>query len=391
MTRLATALFASIVILTGVGLWLSVGSSEGMIAGIAVGIWLLALGGIGALVASRRPENPIGWLMLAIAILVTLHGLAGEYASYVLERGHLLPGGEVAAWLSLWLLAPGFALFIPLLLLFPSGKLPSPRWVWVLRLAVFGIFAAAVGLAIRPGPVDYIPKLDNPFAVDAGGLEVALADGGESLLTLLGLVAAASLVIRFRRASGTEREQIKWFVYAIAMIPILALISIPVDAVDGEGASYGAFAVNMTAALLIPLSLGVAILRNRLYDIDVIVNRTLVYGVLTALLAGAYLGIVVLLQGVLAPVTSDSDLAIAASTLAVAALFRPLRARVQAFIDRRFYRRKYDAAETLDRFSGRLRDEVELDALSHSLIAVVGDTMQPSHASLWLRSQGAQR
>lgn len=386
MRRSPALIFMSIVALSAVSLWLEVGSPDGMIAGIAVALWLLAMGGIGALVATRRPENPTGWLMLAISLVLTLHGLAGAYAGHALIEGHSLPGAEVAAWMTLWLLVPGFALFIPLLLLFPSGRLPSPAWRWPLHLTGLAIGAAVVGLALKPGPIDYVPSLDNPVGVE-GDLSTALSDGSESVLTTLALVAVVSLIVRFRRARGTEREQIKWFVYAVAMIPVLGLLSIPVDAIDGEGASYGAFAVNMTAALLIPLSLGVAILRNRLYDIDVIVNRTLVYGALTALLAGAYLGLVVFLQRVLKPVTAESDLAVAGSTLAVAALFRPLRSSVQSFIDRRFYRRKYDAAETLDEFSARLRDEVELESLSEELVDVVGRTMQPAHASLWLRPE----
>lgn len=386
MRRGPALIFTSIVVLSAASLWLEVGSPEGIIASVAVTLWLLAMGGIGALVATRRPENPTGWLMLAISLVLTLHGLAAAYAGHALIEGHSLPGAEVAAWMTLWLLVPGFALFIPLLLLFPSGRLPSRRWKWPLRLAGLAMGTAVVGLALKPGPIDYVPRLDNPIGVE-GALSTVLSDGSETVLTTLALVAVASLIVRFRRARGIEREQIKWFVYAVAMIPVLGLLSIPVDAIDGEGASYGAFAVNMTAALLIPLSLGVAILRNRLYDIDVIVNRTLVYGALTALLAGAYLGLVVFLQRVLKPITAESDLAIAGSTLAVAALFRPLRSRVQEFIDRRFYRRKYDAAETLDEFTARLRDEVELQSLSEELVDVVGRTMQPAHASLWLRSE----
>lgn len=388
MRTLAGGLFAAIMGVAAISLWLEIGSPEGMIATIAVAVWLLAVGGIGALVAARRPQNPIGWLMVAISLILSLHGLAGAYAGHALIEGHDLPGAEFAAWVTLWLLVPGFALFIPLLLLFPSGRLPSPRWRWVLRLAWVGMGASVVGLALKPGPIDYVPELDNPAGVE-GGITVALSDGSETLLTTLALVAIVSLFFRFRRASGSEREQIKWFVYAVAMIPVLLLLSTPVDAVDGDEGSYGAFIVNMTAALLIPISLGVAILRKRLYDIDVIVNRTLVYGALTAILAGAYLGIVVVLQRVLAPITADSDVAVAASTLAAAALFRPLRSRVQGFIDRRFYRSKYDAQRTLEEFAAHLRDEVDLDAVARQLAGVVGETMQPSRVSVWLREGSA--
>jgi len=182
----------------------------------------------------------------------------------------------------------------------------------------------------------------------------------------------------------------KWFIFAVSLFPVIFLISQFVQALDDSEEEYLGFLVIAAGLLFVPVSMGIGILKHRLYDVDVVLNRALVYGALTGILGVAYLGIVVLLQRLLDPLTRESDLAIAGSTLAVAALFRPLRVRVQTFIDRRFYRRKYDAAGTLGRFSSRLRDEIELDALSEDLISVVGETVQPSHASLWLRSEGVR-
>jgi hypothetical protein len=359
---------------------------------VGFGAWLLTTAVVGALISSNRPENAVGALMIAAPLVIALGLFFEGYASYIYELGHhSLPFGRAAAWLTTWFTIPGFALFIHLLLRFPTGHVPSPRWIWASRLATTSLIVTTVGYALRPGPIDNVPALSNPLGsvaprwVSELGVSV-----GDTLLPLAGFVAIASLFLRYRRAQGVERQQMKWFVAAVSIFPILFVVSQFVDQVGGSEDDYLGFIVIVVALLLIPLSMGVGILKHRLYDIDVVVNRALVYGTLTGILGGAYLGIVVVLQRFADSFTRDSDLAIAGSTLVVAALFRPLRVRVQAFIDRRFYRRKYDAAETLGEFSSRLRDQVDLDSLTQELVDVVGSTMQPAHASVWLR-EGATR
>ncbi|MBA3748824.1 MAG: hypothetical protein H0W96_15230, partial [Solirubrobacterales bacterium] len=222
--------------------------------------------------------------------------------------------------------------------------------------------------------------LENPVAVD--GALVGALTGVSVLLMYVGIFGSvASVVVRYRRAGRVQRQQIKWLATAGAILAVVA----PLDAVLDDPLGRAAFAATTISVLMLPVAVGIAILRHRLYDIDVVINRTLVYGALTASLVAAYLGSVLLLQLALNPLTASSNLAIAGSTLAVAALFQPARRRIQAIVDRRFFRRKYDAARTLERFGAQLRDEVDLDALGEDLRAVVAETMQPAHVSLWLR------
>jgi hypothetical protein len=266
-----------------------------------------------------------------------------------------------------------------LVLLFPDGRLPSRRWRWVAWCAGAGIVGGFVTSGLKPGPLEDYPQLENPY-----GIESALLDPltGLAVLTLLiGIVgSSASLVVRFRRSRGELRDQIKW----LALAGAFAGLSVPI-AVAGSGlwGQVGTNIVSMLGVLSLPLAAAIAILRHRLYDIDVVINRTLVYGALTATLGGTYLALVVL-TGL---AVGDSDLAIAGSTLAVAALFRPARARIQATVDRRFYRRKYDATRTVAAFSARLRDQLDLAALSRDLSGVVSETLQPAHVTLWLRER----
>lgn len=386
---LATGGFASVVVVLAAAVLLSLGGE--WIAIAILGIWLTTTAGVGALVMANRPGNAVGPLMLAGALGVACALLVEAYASFIYELGHpTLPLGMPAAWLTLWVTIPAFAVFVHLFLRFPTGRVVSPAWRWVSRLISAGIVISCLGYGLRPGPIDSVPELANPM----GGLiprsiATLLISVGDAALTLGGAVAVLSLFVRFRRAAAMERQQMKWFVLAVSMFPVLFLVSEVVQAVDASEEEYLGFLVNVAALLFVPVSMGIGILRHRLYDIDVVVNRALVYGSLTAILVGFYLGAVVLLQQVLRPFTPQSDLAIAGSTLAVAALFRPVRLRVQSFIDRRFYRRKYDASKTLGDFSSRLRDQVDLDSLTKELVGVVGSTMQPSHASVWLRTGGA--
>ena len=347
---------------------------------------------VGAFIAARRPDHPIGWIMCATGFFIGLSAGATEYATRaVLVDPGSLPAGREVSWFASWLTIPGFCLMTFLMLLFPTGRLLSNRWRWVARVAVanaliFLIAEASLwpyrGKALLVSPEDQVPEgVVVPIVV----FEVLWI-----VLMLSAVIGFVSLVIRFRRSTGVERQQMKWVASAAAVVAVLAVLNLFVF--DALGIPFSGFRV-VTEHLLnlsvagFSISVAIAILRYRLYDIDLIINRTLVYGALTAILVGVYVTVVFTLQRLLDPVTRDSDLAIAASTLAVAALFRPLRGRVQDFIDRRFYRSKFDAQRTLETFSARLRDEVDLSQLSTELVAVVRDTMQPAHVSLWLRTE----
>jgi hypothetical protein len=344
-------------------------------------LFVAAFATVGALVASRRPSNPIGWIMCAAGVAYAYMGSADTYAQGLRGGGDVLPGSTFAAWTSSWAWVLGIGLANTfLLLLFPTGRLPSRRWRPVAWLAAAGIGLAVPGLALSPGPLEDFP-VENPVGVP--GAEVA---GGLGLLLLVMamLASIASLFFRYRRAGWTERQQLKLLLYAAGLVVLAVVSVIALDTVV-PSASDPLNAVVTGAVTAIPFAMGVAILRHRLFDIDLVINRTLVYGALTATLAGAYLGSVLVLQFALSPLTAESDLAIAGSTLAAAALFRPARRRIQSAVDRRFYRRRYDAARTLEGFGSRLRDQVDLDALGADLRGVVTDTVQPAHVSLWLR------
>jgi hypothetical protein len=268
------------------------------------------------------------------------------------------------------------------LLLFPTGHLPSPRWRPVAWAAGATITAISVVAAVAPQPLDQGLPL-NPLGIQqlAGVYELA-APTAFLLLGVLGLASVASLVVRFRRARGEERQQLKWFTYGAAVLALLLAVSAASQTLSGRVPDL----VVAAALAAPPLAIGVAVLRYRLYDIDRIINRTLVYGALTVLLAVVYAGIVLTLGQLFGGLGEDpSSWVVAAATLAVAGLFQPARRRIQAIVDRRFNRRKYDAAKTVEAFSVRLRDEVDLDALAAELLAVVDQTMQPTAASLWLR------
>jgi hypothetical protein len=310
--------------------------------------------------------------------------LAGEsYARYaLLTAPGSLPGGLYGAWLG-WSYAPIVAIlavFLPLY--FPTGRLLSPRWRPVLWLGAGFLVLAVAGNALWPGPDVLVPGVDpvrNPvvFLPRAKPLfELLQGLAGLCLLPAIG-GAIAALVVRFRRSRGVERQQLKWFTYAAALAPLPPL-AYNVDPRIFE-------LLRPVIFPLVPISVGVAILRYRLYEIDRIINRTLVYGLLTVLLGAVYTAGVFGLGQLLNPVTGESALAVAASTLAVAALFQPARRRIQAVVDRRFNRRRYDAAKTIEAFSTRLRDQLDLDTLSTELLAIVDQTTEPTRASLWLR------
>jgi hypothetical protein len=338
---------------------------------------------VGALVASRRPRNPIGWLFLAFAGVAAFAASADRYASYALvEAPGSLPGGAWVAWTASGIWHPAFGFFVFSFLLFPDGRLPPGRWrpvAWV--AAANYLLGGALGLLWNPLFGEFFPFAEPPFRLpDYFVVEAAF---GVFLLVNFALLAlsAASLALRLRRASGVERQQLKWFVYAVALF---ALVFPPSVFVLGDGRLI------VFLLPLVPAAAGIAILRHRLFDIDVVINRTLVYASLTVLLGTTYFGGVVGLQSVLRALTGqESTLAVVASTLLIAALFGPLRRRVQALVDRRFYRGKYDAAKTLEAFNARLRDETDLRALSDDLVGVAGASVQPEHVSLWLRPEKA--
>jgi len=347
---------------------------------------LLAYPTVGALIASRRPGNPIGWLLIAMGLGAAVAGFAAEYGvRALLVAPGSLPGGRMVAWLEQvvfgGLIAIPFAL---LLLLFPKGQLLSRRWHPVAWLAVLSGLLLFAGTAFQPGRFDQEPfsTVDNPAGVrSARALFSALGNVGWLLFLIVAFASAISLVLRFRRSRGEEREQLKWIAAAAALLAALWIGALATGSVDANLQQ----ALFFTGVAVFPIAIGIAIFKYRLYEIDRIVNRALVYGTATVLLAGLYFGIVLALQQVFSGFTRGNDLAIAGSTLAVAALFRPARSRIQRLVDRRFYRRRYDAQRTLTAFGSRLRDEVDLDSLHDDLVRVVRETLEPTHVSLWLR------
>jgi hypothetical protein len=345
----------------------------------------LVFGVIGALVASRLPRNPIGWLFCALALLFAFSILGEAYIAYGSQPSGYLPGRDWMGWILQWSnsgLAP--ALIILCFLLFPTGRLPSARWrplVWIVA-GVTAVYAASSALA--PGPLPDYPAV-NPVGIESAGALRTIANASIQVLVLpLMLLSAISLLVRLRRSAGTERQQLKWFAFAT----VLLVAEWSIQFFYEPPGAWDAL-VEVVPFTVLYVAVGVAVLKYRLYEIDRIINRALVYGALTAMLAGIYFGGVISLQYVFRALTGqEAQLAIVVSTLAIAALFVPLRRRVQALIDREFYRRKYDASKTLEGFSAKLRDETDLQRLGNELVSVVRQTMQPEHVSLWLRPSG---
>jgi hypothetical protein len=346
----------------------------------------LTFGLVGALIVAKQPRHPIGWLFCGSGLGVAIGSAFFAWSVFAARTHPSLPGEDLAAWVQSMTFVPSLSSMIFLLLLFPDGRLPAPRWRWVVKVALAGIGLLELFFLFQPNDLGTEPgvHVHNPFGIKA--LQVPLFVGSAIgilclLVAMLGAVAA--LVSRFRRSRGRERLQLQVFTYTAVAVAAYAVVG---NFLPG-GVLLG-IVNGVIVGPLLAVAVGVAMLRHQLYDIEVVINRTLVYGALTATLAAAYLGSVLLLQLALGPVTSGSSLAVAISTLAVAALFGPARSRIQAVVDRRFYRRKYDAARTLEQFSARLREEVDLDALGGELRSVVAETMQPAHVSLWLRRAG---
>jgi hypothetical protein len=382
---------------------------------VLTGVLSLAYPAVGALIASRLPTNPIGWIFCGLGLIYVTRRFAMAYADHAMLVNIALPWGEFAAWFSTWI---GFAtptLGVFLMLLFPGGRLPSGRWRIVVWITVLGAAMTALGVAFMPSSLLTHSDVGNPFAmvgVIYGKLTTYQFFGvsrlvGMTLLSTSILAALFSVILRLRHARGNDRQQIKWFLFAAVPLTVLGSLDElnnivayfttdfmfrPVYLLYSLGLLVPVVYVEVLALLLVPVCTYIAILRYNLYDIDVVVNRTLVYGSLTATLVALYfLGIVVLQRFFVLLTGQQSTLAVVASTLLIAALFSPMRRRIQSFIDRGFYRRKYDAAKTLEVFSAKLRDETDLDALSDDLVGVVRETMQPAHVSLWLRPEASPK
>jgi hypothetical protein len=341
---------------------------------------------VGAIVASRLPESPIGWLFCAIGLIFGVSHFSVEYVEYaLLAPSGSLPAGEAFAWLSSWIWVGGLGLVVFLDLLFPNGRLPSARWRWFARFTAIVLLPAAILAALSPGRI-LSTTLNNPLGIE--GLPNASKEI-EAFMYVLVVVGASSMLARLRYAGRIERQQIKWFAFATVLVisgVILKNVAYPV--VEVMWVWWVGLILTAVGVVSSPIAMGIAIFRYRLYEIDLIINRTLVYAPLTALLVALYFGAIVLLQSVFVALTGEqSTLAIVASTLLIAAVFTPLRRRIQSFIDRRFYRKKYDARKTLEAFSTQLRNQTDPYALGDDLVGVVAETMQPAHVSLWLRPE----
>ena len=340
---------------------------------------------VGALVASRRPAHPVGWLLLAFGLSLCAAGLTLAYTNDAVARADAqaaaLVAGYVPATIVTAMACSGF-----ILLLTPTGKLPSPRWRWWVAATAATPVLLLTAVTLLPRPAGrHAQPLSSPLDLQAldGGLLAAYVTAFAVVISAV-VVAAASLVLRFRRARGVERQQLRWVALATVLVAVNAAVDLAALAL---GAYWLAPIVGGLNPPILSAAIGAAILRYRLYDLDRIISRTLAYGLLTVLLGLAYAAVVLGL-GRLLP--DSSSLAVAAATLAVAAVFQPARRRIQRLVDRRFNRRRHDAGQTIAAFSGRLRQEIDLDALTDELLDVAEQTMQPTQASLWLRPRRAR-
>jgi hypothetical protein len=345
---------------------------------------------VGAVLASRRPRHPVGWLLLTLALSLVATAGAAQYLVYgLIVREGALPAARYAALYYPATVFTALAVIGFVLLLTPTGALPSPRWRWWARGVVAALVVLLVLVTLAPEPLDpRYQAVGGPF--DFRGLSsiVLIANQVALAVTVLAVVVAAgSLVVRFRRARGVERLQLRWVALAAALVSLAGVVVLVGLATGVQGApTLLSWAAGVCLAVL-PVAIGAAVLRYRLYDLDRIISRTLAYGLLTLLLGGGYAGVVLGLGQLLG---RQSSLAVAVATLAVAAAFQPARRRIQRVVDRRFNRRRYDAARTIQAFSTRLRDQVDLDTLTAELLMVVNQTVAPTAVSLWLRSSGNQ-
>jgi hypothetical protein len=352
-------------------------------------IFATGFGGAGANLAFRRPKNRIGWVLLFAGTASAIQVLAEEYAIYgVLGRETPLPGAVFAGWLESWMWLVGVVpILIFTLLLFPTGTFVSPRWRIVGWLAVIDGAIGVFCLALVAGPMNNAPFIDNPYPLLAHDIGQPIWLGAFIGVMFLAIASAASQVVRYRRAAGVERQQLKWLALEGGVLAVTTALTAITQIVAPEAKLPQVIFIFSIA--LMPPAIGIAVLRYRLYDIDVIINRAIVYGATTAAIGAAFVAGIVVLQSALRPVTGGSEVAVAASTLLCFALFQPIRRSVQATVDRRFYRSRYDATLTLDRFTNELAGEVDLDAVGNDLADAVGATMRPAHVSLWLRKRSS--
>jgi hypothetical protein len=402
-SRLWQARVALLLLAVSVGLWIAaavIGFSRPRVVGVAgfgsgevvASLVLLTFVGVGTLIVTRRPGNRIGWLFCAIGLPVLLGTFATQYAVVALLVGRpALPAGPAMAWLAGWVSVVGVSLFFYLLVLFPDGQLPSRRWRPVAWLYGGALALGLVTAAVRPGTTPVflgdLGPIRNPLGWPQAAEVLGMVNGASRLVTTVLLpVAAVGLGLRLRRSRGVARQQLKWLAFAGAVLAGTILAEGLVQWLGRDRGTLGAVlgvVLILGGMLGIPVAAGVAILRYRLYAIDRIIRRTVVYGLLTALLGGTYAGLVLVLGQVFG---RSSGLAVAIATLAVAAVFRPARRRIQQAVDRRFNRRRYNAAQTIAAFSVRLRDQVDLDVLTTEVLKVVDQTMEPTTVSLWLRT-----
>jgi hypothetical protein len=388
------------------GYWVTPGTVIGELLGFVPFLAFVAFPLVGALIASRHPGNPIGWICLVAGLLWMLILVSQAYSAYGLTQPGSIPFPvTIHALLYAWLWVPTVGLIgIYLLLLFPDGRLLSRRWRLLAWLAGAVIAVESAAVFLTPGPMQDLKGARNPFGLENHPWVEGLGLIVLPLLPLCMVASAVSLVLRFRRSTGVVREQIKWIAFAASFMGLLYLgimgtglfihlISAPQAPSDlGSQSLLGALLENVMVLSFagVPVAIGFAVLKYRLYEIDIIINRTLVYGALTATLVALYFGSVTTTQAIFRALSGQEEqpqLAVVVSTLVIAALFNPLRHRMQGFIDRRFYRKKYDAAKTLEAFSSKLRYETDLNAVSDDLVGVVKETMQPAHVSLWLRPE----
>src|SRR5215218_6073376 len=401
-TLLARCLCAFSLTLTVLGLFLLVVSRSPVGIPVYAGApvydyWLvntvvaISFSTVGAMITPRLPpQNAIGWIFCFIGLIAGMRLFVAEYAIVTLlaeprSVPALLPGGETLAWVSSWLWVLHIGLFVFLALLFPDGRPPSSRWRAFGWLVGVVVVIGTVSVALWPETAAGFDLVNHPLGIEGA---TDTMNPVETILYALGLILAASLLVRLRRSRGVKRQQVKWFAYAVAVLATSAILAYVVSELVGVAwLEWVSSMLVIVGVVGLPVAVGIAILRYRLYDIDTLLHRTLVYGALTTVLAAVYFGSIVLFQVLFRAFTGqESQLAVVGSTLAIAALFTPLRRRIQSFIDRRFYRRKYDARKTLESFSAKLRTETDLDALSGDLIKVIEETMQPARVSLWLKS-----
>jgi hypothetical protein len=348
-------------------------------------LFVLATAAVGTLIGLRRPGNTIGRLLRVAAFGFATGSLLVTYVEVALSQPGSLPVGPLPVWLGDVMFQLGFVVATFLLLLFPTGHLPSPRWKPVAWMATIGIALMSGAVLVGPGAFEDLP-IENPIALDDASLALRLLGEGGFFLTLAAILASvASLIVRYRRAVGEEKQQLKWVAFGVAVLAIGVAGTVVWDMVNGS-AELSDDTGNLVIALsltVVPITIGLAILRYRLYDIDRIISRTVSYGAVTALLAGTYAGLVFMLRDLLP--SQGSSLAVAASTLAVAALFNPMRRRIQGLVDRRFNRSRYDLARIIEGFAERLRTEVDLDQLGRDLRLVASQSMHPRSIALWMR------